>query len=223
MITPFEERIYNNHLVSSRKAQNKPFRLRENFEKLDESTIKTLNKLSRFFSNYPHINQEEFFIAPHKVYEEEAYYPLEYYTKTKAISVYRQYQKLLELADPDSEESMQRLKDSLKFCYHFCEKKHWNFEDYRLNIEEALPYWVGHLKEHKINFYTLHALTFSNPAVESELLEFVIPDFYPIFQKTRAKFYSSTKMKAFSKVAKHKLNNKLNKLNKLENTKHEQN
>jgi hypothetical protein len=61
------------------------------------------------------------------------------------------------------------------------------------------------LKNHKINYYTLHALTFQRPQIESRILNFIFPEFYEVFQKTKNKFFTSQKMKEFAKQAKQKL------------------
>lgn len=210
MITEFEKQIYNNHLVASRKAKNEPFKLKKDFSKLDEDQVMVLQKLSRLFNSYPNLIQEDFFMAPHKIYSDESYYPIEFYTRPKAIKCYTDYVKQLELQDPDSPDSLKRLAESLKFVIRYCVENNLQLSDYELNIEGTMPCFVQHLKDHKINYYTLHALTFKNPKIESEILEFIFPDFYLVFQKTKNKFYSSKKMKEFAKQATTKINKKLN-------------
>ncbi len=209
-MTELEKQIYNNHLVVSRKVKNEAFRIRKDFSNMDEDKIVALQKLSRLFGMYPNLNQEDFFMAPHKVYPDSNYYPLDFYTGQKAISCYTQYMKMIELQDPDSPDSLLRLQRSLKFIFEFCREKGLTLDQYELNIEESLPSFVEHLKNHKINFYTLHALTFSNPKLESKLLDFVFADFYGTFQKTKNKFFASIKMKEFAKQAKTKIQTKLN-------------
>lgn len=218
MISNFEQQIYNNHLVASRKAKEQPFKIRKDFSNLDEDKANQLKKLARFFNSYGHINQEDFFIAPYKLHDDQPYCSLEFYSSMKAISYYTQYMKQLELEDADSDESIMRLKTGFKFVYNFCKETGISLDDYKTYSEGALPIFVAHLKEHKINFYTLHALTFSNPMLDSKLVEFVIPDFFITFQKTKIKFYNSKAMKEFSKLAKEKINSLLN-TNLLERTK----
>jgi hypothetical protein len=213
MITEFEKQIYNNHLVASRKAKNEPFKLKKDFSKLDEDQVMVLQKLSRLFNSYPNLIQEDFFLAPHKIYSDDDYYPLDFYTKPKAIKCYSDYMKQLELQDPDSSDSLRRLAESLKFVAKYCKEQSLQLSDYELNIEGTMPCFVQHLKDHKINYYTLQALTFKKPQIESEILEFIFPDFYLVFQQTKNKFYTSKKMKEFAKQAKIKLENKLNEKN----------
>ena len=209
MITAFEKQIYNNHLVASRKAKGEAFQVRKDFSDLEEDKITNLQKLSKLFDTYPNLVQEDFFMAPHKIYADSEWYPLEFYTGRKAIKCYTQYMKMLEIQDADSPDSLRRLMESLKFVYEYCKVKGLQLCEYELNIEGSMPCFVDHLKNHKINYYTLHALTFSKPPLESRILDFIFPDFYEVFQKTKNKFFTSKKMKEFAKLAKTKLEEKL--------------
>jgi hypothetical protein len=209
MVSEFEKQIYNNHLVVSRKVKKEAFKIRKDFSDLEEDKVVALQKLSRLFNTYPNLIQEDFFMAPHKIYSDESYYPIEFYTRPKAIKCYSDYMKQLELQDPDSPDSLKRLLESLKFVAKYCKENNLQLSDYELNIEGTMPCFVQHLKDHKINYYTLQALTFKNPKIESEILEFIFPDFYLVFQKTKNKFYTSKKMKEFAKQAQSKINTKL--------------
>lgn len=209
MISIEEQNIYNTHLAVSRKVKHEPFKIRRDFSKLEESKLAMLAKLARLFASYPSINQECFFYAPYRIYDDSTYYPLDFYTTHKAVVCYTQYMKQIELEDPDNEQSMDRLKNSLKFVFLFCKENGLTFDEYRVFSKGSLPCFLEHLKNHKINFYTLHALTFSNPNIESKILEFVIPDFFLIFQKTKNKFFNSKVMMEFSIMAKKKLDEKL--------------
>ena len=179
-ISEKEKTIYNNHLVATRKAKGEPFRIRRDFSKLEAEKLEILQRLSKFFDEYPHINQEDFFMAPYETYDDD-YHALDYYTTGKAVSCYSRYMKKLDMDNPDSDQSISRLKEGLKFIFRFCKERGLTFSDYMVYSEESLPCFVDHLKKHKINFYTLHALTFSTPKIESKILEFVIPDFFLTF------------------------------------------
>jgi len=210
MISEFEKQIYNNHLVASRKSKGEAFKLKKDFSNLEEDKVVSLQKLSRLFNNYPNLIQEDFFMAPHKLYPDESYYPLEFYTKPKAIKCYTQYRKQLEIQDPDSPDSLRRLAESLKFVVRYCVENNLQLSEYEVNMEKSMPCFVQHLKDHKINYYTLHSLTFKKPQIESRILDFIFPDFYEVFQKTKNKFFASKKMKEFAKQAKEKISRRLN-------------
>lgn len=209
MIPREEQIIYNNHLAISKKCRDEPFKIRQNFDNFDEDKKPILTKLSRMFHSYPTINQEDFFSAPYKIFPDTEYFPLEYYTTQKAKSVYTQYIKSLETENPDSDDSLQRLKDGLKFVYEFCKKHRLTFETYPVFCENNIPSVADHLKNHKINYYVLHSLGITKLNMESRLLEFMFHDFYQTLQRTKNKFFSSSKMKKFAKEATTILNNKL--------------
>jgi hypothetical protein len=152
-------------------------------------------QFKHIFQKHPNINQEYFLAAipPWEILEKEA------------IKLYVEYVKSLVLDDPDKNESIERLKNGLKYVFKFCKEKGLTFSDYLTYSEHTLPCWVTHLKSHKIDFNTLHALQLSKPVIDSELLEFVIPNFFTNYQRTKQKFYNSKRMKAFGKKAKEKL------------------
>lgn len=212
ILTEKEQIIYNKHLICYRKIKGEPFKLRKDFSKMDESIVAYLQKLSKFFNNYPNINIDDFFEAPYRVFEEtDTYYDLEFYTKQKALKCYTQYIKNLEIQNPDSDDSLQRLVRSLKFVYEYCDKHNISLKEYETHIDGTMPCFVSHLKSHNINYYTLHALTFKKPDIESRILSFIFPDFYETFQKTKNKYFHSTKMKSLAEKAVQKINSNLSK------------
>jgi hypothetical protein len=154
-----------------------------------------MTQFENIFKKYPNINQEYFHAAipPWDIDEKDA------------IKLYVEYVKSLVLDDPDKDESIERLKSSLKYVFKFCKEKGLTFFEYLTYSEQSLPCWATHLKNHQIDFYTLHALQMSRPVIDSELLDFVIPNFFVNFQRTRQKFYTSKRMKNFGKKAKEKL------------------
>jgi hypothetical protein len=203
-------RIYNNHLAISRKLKDKPFKLRKDFSKLTDEQIMVLGKILKMFTDYPNIDQEAFFSAPFKIYPDEDHYPLEFFTTQKAKRIYAQYMKTLEDENPDTKESLERLRDGLKFVKNFCDEKGLTFEEYSSYSEHNLPCIVDHLKSHKINFYVLHSLGITTLNIETRILDFIFGDFYLTFRKTKNKFYTSERMKKFSKLAINKLKNTIN-------------
>jgi hypothetical protein len=154
-----------------------------------------------FFEKYPNINKEEYL----KCLSAVSINSIE-----DGLPFYIEFMKDMELKNPDDVNSIERLKKSLKFIYNFCKEKKIDLCQYSIYTDAVIPQWVEHLRTRKITFYSLHALTFSKPNIESDLLEFVIPKFYITFQKTRNKFYGSTIMKPFCKKAVEQLNKKLN-------------
>lgn len=202
----FQKNIYNNHLAISRKKRNKPFRIRKNFDDLDTTKISLLDKLSRMFNSYPNIDIQMFFEAPYSLYEDVEYFDLDYFTTQKAKKNYTQYIKQIQLMSPDSEDSLKRLIQGLRYISKFCVENGLTLDEYMVFSEKNIPSVVEHLKNHKINFYVLHALGVSKFNIENRILEFMFVDFWKTFQKTKNMYYGSSKMKSLAKKAIKKIN-----------------
>ena len=208
-MTDFQKRIYNSHLAISRKMRDKPFRIRKDFSDMDQTKLDRLASLERFFNSYQNIKIDDYFAAPYAIFEDDDYFDLDFYLTSKSKKAYSQYMKKIEMDDPDSESSLNRLVDSLKFVKNFCKEKNLTLKEYPLYIEDALPNMIDHLKNHHINMYALHALGVTKIEVENRILDFIFSDFWISFQKTKNKFYLSKKMKEFSKQAIDKITNQL--------------
>lgn len=208
-MTDFQKRIYNSHLAISRKMRDKPFRIRKDFSDMDQTKLDRLASLGRFFNSYQNIKIDDYFAAPYAIFEDDDYFDLDFYLTSKAKKAYSQYMKKIEMDDPDSESSLNRLVDSLKFVKNFCKEKNLTLKEYPLYIEDALPNMIDHLKNHHINMYALHALGVTKIEVENRILDFIFSDFWISFQKTKNKFYLSKKMKDFSKQAIDKITKQL--------------
>jgi hypothetical protein len=208
-MTDFQKRIYNSHLAISRKMRDKPFRIRKDFSDLDQSKLDHLASLERFFNSYQNIKIDDYFSSPYVIFEDDDYFDLEFFLTSKAKKAYSQYMKKIEMDDPDSESSLKRLADSLKFVKNFCKEKGLTLEEYPLYIESSLPNMIEHLKNHHINMYCLHALGVSSIEVENRILDFIFSDFWITFQKTKNKYFLSGKMKEFGKRAVAKIQTRL--------------
>ena len=207
MITEKEKHIYNSFLYASRKAKDKPVRLRQNFDNLQSKDEIALKKLSLLLSKYSHINYSDFFIAPYKVYKEDNnYFDLSFFNTRRAIKCYTLYCKDKEVQNPDSEESIDTLKNCLKFIYSYCTDKKITLEEYKTYVpgtgvefsrQGAIPEIFWHLKDHKINFYTLHAFNIDAAVMckDREIFDWFVKDFTDLYSKTRVKFVSSKLLK----------------------------
>ena len=198
MISKKEEQIYNSYLYTSRSVKNKPTRFRSNFNNLPDKDVISLKKLSKLFNNYNHINYNDWFIAPHKIYDGCAhYFDLHFYTTRKALKCYTMYIKQRETQDPDSESTIEHMKECLSFVYKFCKNNNLTLQEYVNSMQENLPTILIHLKEHKITFYMLHLLEVDAiiKSVETALLNFIVSDFWNTYSQTRVKFVNSNKLK----------------------------
>lgn len=216
MITEKEKLIYNSYLYASRSVKNKPVKFRQNFDKLDSRSEVALKKLSIFLSKYNHINYNDYFISPYKVYGVDNYFDLQFFNTRKALKCYSLYCKEKELQNPDSEDSIDTLKDCLKFIFDYCCKHKITLEQYKssTNTEGSVPKIFKHLKDHKINFYTLHSLNIEKLIEEQdkEIINWIIKDFPTLYNGTRVKFITSKILKEKArkgiKIIEEQLNNK---------------
>jgi hypothetical protein len=203
MITDYEKNIYNIFLVVSRKVKNKPVRHRQDFTNLPPNIYCALKKIAALLQRNTNITPREFFTAPYQYYGEEEYFSLDFYTTTKAIKCYTLYVEQQERNDPDNIDIIERCKECCKFIYGFCKQNNITLTEYKLLINGTTPIILQHLKDHKINFYTIHGLNCESvfKGVEIDLLNFFIKDFNSVLSETRLKFQKSIKLKVILRKA----------------------
>jgi hypothetical protein len=200
-VSEFEEHIYNLHLKTTRQKNKQPYKLRKNFVSLDDISKIYLKKLSTFFAKHKHIDIEDFFVAPFTIYPDETFFDLQYFTTLKAVKSYTLYQKYLQNLAPDSPDQLLRIQKSIKFILNFCKENKIKIDDYISHKEDNVPSFLIHLKEHKINTYTLHG--FNNfeqmfRKVDTEIIKFMFDEqIYEQVRVTKIKLHGSTKAKAF--------------------------
>jgi len=182
-ITENQKRLYNLHLQISRRHQEKPYRLRENFDNFAKEKPEEylwLQKLDAFLTIHPQINVKLFFTAPYHIYDDQDYFSLNYFVSQSAIKAYTLYLKEIHDQSPDSPFQLEFIKDSLTFLKDYCIEQKIDLLQY-LNKMEGITYmWTVHLAEHKISPYIIiglkyfqlpvHDLIFSIPDDEREML-----------------------------------------------------
>lgn len=217
-LTEFEKHIYNTHLRISRSRKGLPFKYRKDFSYLDDIYINSLKKISIFLAKFPHIKLENFIKAPYEIYLDQEHFDLDYYTTLKATKAYTLFQKRLETLDPDSTEQLANIIEALKFISNFCMENEISICDYTQHQVNSIPSYILHLKEHRINVYTL----FGFPSFEqnlrninNELLGFILgEDFTSNLSGFRFKFFTSKKAKKLVELGIEKIKNKKNYLTK---------
>ena len=197
LISDYEKRIYNCHLKITRSKAGKPYQLRKDFSNIDAATTNTLKKLSFFFKKHNHINIEDFFSAPYNLYNDETFYDLTYFNTLKAIKAYTTYKQSEQNLEPDNQQQLDNIKSSLRFILAFCNNNKIKIADYIRHTTGNLPTFILHLKEHKVNLYTL----FGYPEFESifktsapDILKFTLgEDIYNSFNNSKIKLSLSEK------------------------------
>jgi len=197
VISEFDKFVYNTFLRITRSRNKLPFKLRKNFEKLDDKVYVQIKKLSSFLKRFPHIKIDDFFNAPYELYPDENYFPIEYFTSLKATKAYTLLQKKKINLDPDSEEQLKNIKESLVFINNFCRERNINVFNYITHQTNNEYSFLLHLKEHKVNIYTL--LGFVNfekqlKTRDPEITKFIIgEDIYNNIQNFRTRLFNSQK------------------------------
>jgi|TARA_R100000482_G_C5130963_1_gene151863 hypothetical protein len=200
-----EKNIYNLFLATNKRINNKPFKYRKNFDNFEDEKYVYINRLSSFFKKFNHIKIEDFFEAPYFVYGEK-YFDLKFYCTQKAIKTYSLYHDRFLLNNPDSEQTIEKVKSSLIFIQEYCKDKNLKLEDYITFKEQTYNIFLKHLKERRINFFILFCFSFENElkGMDKETRSMFNENLNNI-NYLRTKLYTSSKCKIIINHIKNKL------------------
>tara|TARA_B100001123_G_C14981487_1_gene895804 strand:- start:224 stop:868 length:645 start_codon:yes stop_codon:yes gene_type:complete len=199
-MTEFEKTIYNKYLAVTRSSQNKPFKLRKNFKDFDDINLSLVKKLSLFFKKFKHVDMDTFFKAPFEIYIDNNGFDLKFYTTQRALKVYTLYMQRQAQGKPDTEEQLYNIKKSLQYILTFCNNKKIEIEDYINHKTNNTFTFLIHLKEHKINIYTLYGFSeFEDniSQIDGGYLRFILGEFVDNLPVFRTNFMSSRIAKPF--------------------------
>ena len=207
-MTDLEKRIYNKHLAVSRSLRNKPFKLKGDFSGFEKNPkYPSVKRLCTFFSKYPDVDMDTYFMAPYKIYTDTDYFDLAYFASPRAIKAYTTYKNQLLQMSPDKQQN--EVKESLLFISRFCLMNKIQLHEYpTFRFKGMAPEWVYHLKSNKINPYSLMEFrgifNYINemPFDERELL---LGNFGSNYVDYKSRYNSSTTLKPFLSVAAEKL------------------
>ena len=204
MITDLERRIYNKHLAVSRSLRGKAFKLKQDFTDFqNDPKYIHIKRLSIFFTKYPDVNMDTYFIAPYKLYTDVPYFDLSYFASPRAIKTYTVYKQQLFQESPDSQ--IQDIKESLRFLVQYCLKNSIQLHDYVFYKEKSIePIWTYHIKHNKINPYVL--MEFPNifhtiQEMPKDEREFLLGRFGTNFLDYRTKYMNSKELRPFLEKA----------------------
>lgn len=199
-MTELEKRIYNKHLAVSRSLRNKPFKLKNDFTYFEESPkYVSIKRLATFFTRYPDVNMDAYFIAPYKLYDDVDYFDLAYFASPRAIKAYTVYQQQQQLLSPDKQ--IDEVKKSLLYISKFCLDNKIQLHDYPLFKKTGIePEWMYHYKGGKINPYSL--MEFSNifnyiNEMAFDERELLLGDFGRNFLEYKTRYNNSNTLKPF--------------------------
>ena len=211
-LTDFEQHIYNIHLRISRSRKDLPFKYRKDFSSLNDIYVNSLKKIAIFLVKFPHIKLEDFIKAPYDIYGDQDHFELDYYTTLKATKAYTLFIKKRESLDPDNEEQLRNIIDSLKHISQFCKEQEIDFSNYIEHYTGSNASYILHLKEHRVNVYSLFGFpTFERSIrnIDPDMLNFILgEDFLNNLSKFRLKFFASKKAKMIVELGIQKIKNK---------------
>jgi hypothetical protein len=173
-LTENQQKLYNLHLQSYKRHQNKPYRIRENFDNFEKEKPEEyswLQKLDQLFTSHPQLNVKLFFEAPYRLYDDEDYYSLNFYISHAAIKTYTTYLKQLEDQSPDNSFQLEFIKDSLEFIKNYCLEQKINLVQYLEKIEQVTYMWAVHIAEHKISPYAIIGFRYFNIPIYDKIFD----------------------------------------------------
>ena len=197
----------------SRTSRDKPFTYRKDFTDLDDSTILYLKRINNLLFKYPHINPEDYFRAPFKVYPNAEHFTLDYFAGMGAVNSYSLFMKQLQEMPPDSDEQLKFIRDSLKYIGSFCLKHNITLEQYPSHKTGLTYDWMKQIKRHEISIYVLMEFAEINNIIKE-----VAEDEKELFLGEIGTYFWGYKSKYLqSKLAKQLVNEGMSKINKVVN------
>ena len=205
MVNDFQQRIYNDYLKAIGEANNRPYKPRKDFEKIDDETKIYLHRLELFFNQFKHISPYNFFVASLK-FRDLKYLSLGDYIKHSAVVAYSKWNTVKYDSFIDSETSIKDFIDGFKFIVGFCLTNNLPTKEYRTCVNNVgIPWILIHLNEQKISYYHLHALDISRTSINSDYTNITFNEFDKMFSKTKSQYINSKELKNIG----NKLRNKI--------------
>lgn len=200
-----QEEIYNQYLKALAKVNNRPYKLRKDFSKVDDETKIVLYRLELFFDQFSHIQPYNFFLALLE-YKGLTFATLSDYLKHSAIVAYSRHniKKYDEYVDSDA--SLDNFMQGARNIVEFCLGNGLPTNQYRTSINNnGVPWILIHLNEQKISYYHLHALDISRTDINSDYTDILFHDFNEMFISTKQKYINSNKLKQLGNKLKEKI------------------
>jgi hypothetical protein len=211
-VSAFEKNIYNTHLKVSRSHKNKPWRPRENFDKLSPVEEELLKKISGILMS-KNIQAESYFKAPYELWKDKEYYPLEYFGKFKAVKAYNLWLEKNMFENPDDETIINMVKEGFLFIFKRCKELKINNIEKWFEYKTYYPEFLIALSERKITYYNILAINSYDKVLRTypkEDIDFIVTDFYNTIESLRTRYYRTNKLKKLNEKIITKLNKILN-------------
>jgi len=197
VLSKFEKQMYNMYLAALGKANNRPFRARKNFDDLEDEKAIELRKLTYLFQKYGEVDVQDFFDAPFQVHDDDKYHPLDYYNSKAATNAYTRFKRQMQ-EEINPELLIEYTRRGLKWLLKYCVEHKITIDEYvEQTTDTDIPLFMLHLKQHKINFFIVHALEIRERIYKLERgwRELYVSDFDEIFRATYKTFTYSSALK----------------------------
>ena len=198
-MTSQEKHIYNSFLRISRSKQNSPYRIRKNFDGFeDDKNYIYVRKLNSILERNKSIDLYDLLLAPYEVYNDDTYYDLKFYCTQRAIKVYTTYLKK-RLDNIDSDEMVDKIKDSLFFIYKFCKANGMPLENYPAHKTNIVNSFILHIQENEIVIYVMFGFEqFERELskISYDVREFILGEQMSKIDELRRKYYTSKRAKS---------------------------
>ena len=184
-LTNSQKQLYNQHLSTYKRRQNKPYTTRADFDtfvKDKPEDYQCLIRLDNFFTNHPAVNRKLFFDAPYKIYEDKDFFNLGYYNSQAAIKSYTLYLKQLSEQSPDSASQLEFITDSLKFIHQFCMDKKIYLRQYFEHSEGQNLSWVANFANHNTSIYALIGFTYFGTPIKDLMMSLPFDEIQMFFE-----------------------------------------
>ena len=153
MLNELEQLIYNTHLRVTRRAVNKPYKIRKNFEDVDGTTILYTQRVARLLNKFKHINVQDYFQAPFKLYGGDEYFDMKFFSSPRAMKAYTLVLQQEINTDPDTDDVIQRVIKSLHHIKDFCKTNHLDINTYTDHVTDDMNTFLLHLKQRCVHWY----------------------------------------------------------------------
>lgn len=149
-MTDGEKDIYNAWLKATAIANKRPYRIRKNFDDVDDSVALSLEKLYKISNNFPGINMVDYFLASYNVTGDK-FINLEEFTKLKALRNYKDQNEIIKKSEFGDPERTRRMVAGFSHIIDFCDKNGKTFAQYIGECgKNGIYQWISDYSEHKI-------------------------------------------------------------------------
>lgn len=205
-VTEYHKQIYNKYLAISRSCANKPFRLRKDFSKFEETeSFYYVRKLTLFFTRFPDIDLDDFFRAPYNIYPDvDSVFDLKFYTTQRALKVYTMYMNNKRAQSPDSDDQLFSIKKSIQYIVKFCANNNIKIFEYPKHTTGCVPSFVEHVKRGKVSLYVLFGFPDFEKVIQtmdSDVIDITLGNMHKNLPTFRTAYYASSLAKKFITAA----------------------